>query len=561
MISSACSGSVHAGTVGGVLWLRDLLRRSPWWAASALFHLVLLLMATVVTFAVKPSVKPNCVGFEILVPRPNAPLPPRVKSTESAVDRAIPRDPNQAWEPTNPLVFDLTAKPSDHFESDDNQTFHQRKGEGFDGKSFMGRNGNGLFSTRETLAKAGLSPALGIGGGAGGSKRFGGKLGGRENLIRPNGLDPKDVLGPVLDGLKWLARHQETDGRWSGASFDAACRGPERCSGTGAASHDVGITGLALLAFLGAGYTPSVRSAETIFQDPFTPGRTIRFDNAVKNGLRWLLDHQDGEGCFGPQSGEFMYDHSIAALALAEATWLCLTPLYREPAQRGIDFLVKAQNPGMAWRYSVRPGDNDTSVTGWCVMALKSAELSGLKFDRGAFDGARSWLQRVTNSQGVVGYESPGDKGSVIPGVNDRWESHPSMTAVGLLTRIFIDRKKEPWMKVAASQIVKDLPVWDPAHRTVDYYYWYYAALALHQFDAPNGPAWKAFHGAMEKALIPHQEREKSRCAQGSWDPSVDKWGSVGGRVYAAAINVLTLEVYYRYQNVFTGDRTALRKS
>lgn len=116
-------------------------------------------------------------------------------------------------------------------------------------------------------------------------------------------------------------------------------------------------------------------------------------------------------------------------------------------------------------------------------------------------------------------------------------------------------------MKVAASQIVKDLPVWDPAHRTVDYYYWYYAALALHQFDAPNGPAWKAFHGAMEKALIPHQEREKSRCVQGSWDPSVDKWGSAGGRVYAAAINVLTLEVYYRYQNVFTGDRTALRKS
>ena len=33
--------------------------------------------------------------------------------------------------------------------------------------------------------------------------------------------------------------------------------------------------------------------------------------------------------------------------------------------------------------------------------------------------------------------------------------------------------------------------------------------------------------------------------------PAVDRWGFAGGRVYATAINVLTLEVYYRYENVF----------
>jgi hypothetical protein len=31
-------------------------------------------------------------------------------------------------------------------------------------------------------------------------------------------------------------------------------------------------------------------------------------------------------------------------------------------------------------------------------------------------------------------------------------------------------------------------------------------------------------------------------CGEGSWDP-VDKWGSEGGRVYATAINVLTLSL------------------
>ena len=40
---------------------------------------------------------------------------------------------------------------------------------------------------------------------------------------------------------------------------------------------------------------------------------------------------------------------------------------------------------------------------------------------------------------------------------------------------------------------------------------------------------------------------QASPCEDGSWDPAVDKWGSIGGRVYATAINVLTLEVYYRY--------------
>src|SRR6185369_16735226 len=94
----------------------------------------------------------------------------------------------------------------------------------------------------------------------------------------------------------------------------------------------------------------------------------------VLKGLRWLTEVQDEEGSFSKQEGEFMYDHAIATLAMAEAAWLS-SPFYRGPAQRGIDFLVKAQNPGRAWRYSVRPGDNDTSVTGWAVMALKSAEL------------------------------------------------------------------------------------------------------------------------------------------------------------------------------------------
>src|SRR5258705_9448210 len=127
-------------------------------------------------------------------------------------------------------------------------------------------------------------------------------------------------------------------------------------------------------------------------------------------------------------------------------------------------------------------------------------------------------------------------------GTTDKSTQPPAMTAVGLLIKIFVEKQKDNWMKTAAEQIVKDLPTWDEEHKTIDFYYWYYAALALFQYDAPNGSAWKRFNESMKKALVPFQAGQKKGCADGSWDPAVDKWGYSGGRVYATAINVLTLE-------------------
>ena len=40
----------------------------------------------------------------------------------------------------------------------------------------------------------------------------------------------------------------------------------------------------------------------------------------------------------------------------------------------------------------------------------------------------------------------------------------------------------------------------------------------------------------------------------GSWD-SVDAWGNAGGRVYATAINCLTIEVWSRYKRMNEGKK------
>jgi hypothetical protein len=127
------------------------------------------------------------------------------------------------------------------------------------------------------------------------------------------------------------------------------------------------------------------------------------------------------------------------------------------------------------------------------------------------------------------------------------------MTAIGLLCRILIEKKADdPLHAKQADRIAADPPVWALADkdRPVDFYYWYYGTLALHQLDGPARPRWKKWNEAMTTALVASQAVKKDGCRDGSWDPAVDRWGFAGGRVYATAMNVLTLEVYYRYERV-----------
>ncbi|HVR85974.1 MAG TPA: hypothetical protein VMU54_16760, partial [Planctomycetota bacterium] len=305
-----------------------------------------------------------------------------------------------------------------------------------------------------------------------------------------------------------------------------------------------------VLAFLGAGYTSMSRDDEHMI-DPAFPERQLHFGETVKKGLQWLIVQQDPEGAIGERGMKHLYNHEIAALALSEGYGMSGLEILRGPAQKSIDFLVAAQNPGKGWRYSAKCGDNDTSVTGWAVMALKSAELSNLAFPSSAFAGALGWLSEATEKNGYyrVGYTMAGTGKVFVPGKNEQFTDHASMSAVAVLSRIFIQKsQKEPALS-AVNFLAGDLPAWKPGQ--VDFYYWYYASLALFQFDGPKGPFWSKWNEPMKTAILPHQKLAKQGCENGSWDPAEDRWGFEGGRVYAAAINCLTLEVYYRYAHVF----------
>jgi len=374
-------------------------------------------------------------------------------------------------------------------------------------------------------------PGLDIEAGGSGDGKRGGRFGRMRGIEGGQGTEQA-----LKDGLEWLKLHQDADGMWDCDEFMKHDPPDDQCEGPGDPLHDVGVTGLALLAFLGDGNT--LRRG---------PDKDV-----VTRGVKWLREQQDYEtGLIGEEIGHtFLYDHAIASLAICEAYYFSKSPLIERTAQQSVNYILRARNPYAAWRYDVPPiGDNDTSVTSWMVFALTSAQDAELKVPRDAFQGAMSWLNDVTDpATGRVGYDTMGSFSSRITGINEHYppEKGEAMTAAGLLCRFFLgeDPDEQPLMEKHAELMLKTLPEWDPKGYGCDMYYWYYGSYAMSQMGKHY---WKTWNKAMKEAVLESQRHDGAH--DGSWDP-VGPWGHSGGRVYSTAMMVLCLEVYSRYTRV-----------
>ncbi len=357
---------------------------------------------------------------------------------------------------------------------------------------------------------------------------------------------PGATAAVVADALRWLSAHQSPSGAWEAEGFPRWCDGQPATAatpspGTGRAQYDVGVTGLALLAFIRGGWTGK----------PDGP-----YAKPVADGLAWLVKSQDAEGCFGKRStGHFVYNHAIAARAVVEAYGKARSETLKAPAQKALDFIAIARNPYFAWRYGVKPGDNDTSVTGSMMRAIGSAgavdeddRRAGrpptFALDTDAFEGAKSLIEKMTDPEsGRVGYHARGS-GPMRPAeLVDRFppERSEAMTAVGMLVRILIgqDPKREEMILKGAKLCEKALPTWNPNDGSIDMYYWYFATPALKRV---GGAVWRTWAAAMRTAAEAGQVKAGDVCGtRGSWDP-LDPWGADGGRVYSTAMMALCLE-------------------
>lgn len=479
----------------------EWMEHAPWIAISAAAHVIVFLILVIVPWSLIQSDEERVIIAQI-IPTPEEliePPPPEVVE---------PVEPQELTEPTDLVeLLDPTEEPVP-----------------------AGPEEPSLANTNldDPLDLIDTSNLIGIG------NTGNNKLSGR--FAPPGGGGPSG--GPNNkandDALKWLAAHQSSDGSWDCDGFSDQCGsvGAGVCNGAGESVHDVGVTGLALLAFLGAGNT------------------TLRGDyrDNVTTGVRWLERQQEPDsGLIGDKIGHaFLYNHSIATLALCEAYYFSKTPTRKRAAQQAINYISRARNPYGAWRYDVPPvGDNDTSITGWMVFALKAAQDAGLTVDPQAFVGALSFFEEVTDpATGRTGYDTIGSPSSRVTGLNDHFttEGTESMTAVSLLSRIFMgeDPKRSELLSRQADLLRKASPDAD----LCDMYYWYYGTYAMFQV---GGKHWRSWSAAMKPAIVDSQRHDGE--FNGSWDPS-GAWGYSGGRVYSTAMMALCLQVHYRYARV-----------
>jgi hypothetical protein len=201
----------------------------------------------------------------------------------------------------------------------------------------------------------------------------------------PTSVDPAAATGALAAALWRLANDQQPDGRWAidDESQDApgtAVAGSDgtELDGLPAGLTDVGRTALALIAFLRAGYTPTM--------SPMAKPHADHYREIMLRGFWWLSSQRaPRSGWFGDKD-DACANQAMAVLATAVAFDLTGDETLRRMAGTATDALLRRQHrlygddPETIWRGwstnkpSVIP---DEATTAWVALALTAARSAG----------------------------------------------------------------------------------------------------------------------------------------------------------------------------------------
>jgi len=339
--------------------------------------------------------------------------------------------------------------------------------------------------------------------------------------------------------LRWFKRHQSTNGMWDVDQYQNNCIEAGKCEPgvNQAGDADIACTAYAVMCFLGAGY------------DHITPNK---HRPVVTKAIEWLLAQQKADGLFGERN----YEHAVATMALAEALGMSNDQRLRIPAQKAVDVVIarQAQDPdakdkayaGLAWDYAAaNAARNDTSVSGWSMMALKSALGAGLQVGN-SMQGAKVWLDRAWKAANPDWKKlDPYQDTSVFPYTYDATSDKVDkehLSCVGALCAIYLGHHKgDVMLETMANSIMKnDFPTTWPTNT----YFLYYNTLAVFQMGDER---WKKWDAPVTK-LLSDAQRMDDTCFNGSWDYAGTQFhGHDTGRLLSTAYACLSQEVIWRY--------------
>ncbi|MBI3828109.1 MAG: hypothetical protein HY291_01240 [Planctomycetes bacterium] len=361
------------------------------------------------------------------------------------------------------------------------------------------------------------------------------------NELRDQHGGSAQTTDAVRRGLAYLRTQQETDGSWAARTDNLRIKGDKsQANDFKWAKH--GLTALALLAYLGEGETWL----------PVAGNNPGPYAAPIKNGLTFLMKSQDDQnGRFGPPDGNFMFNHTLATMAVAEAAGMSGDPYLREAARKGVELIERTQGSRGGWGYRDELKQRqDTSVTAWALQALNAAQQAGLKVSPEVLQKAQKFLDDVTDPRaGTVFYGVEGEA-SGIPK-----QATPSYAGVTLMLRQLLGesstspvvrmlsrrtaeihpRSKKEWGKDWTD---KNTDLDKERALTFDPHRLYFSTYGLFYF---GGDEWNQWNTALVPVLLEMQDRD------GAWRAN-DIWSVKVGATYSTALCVMTLQAYYRNQ-------------
>jgi Prenyltransferase and squalene oxidase repeat len=301
----------------------------------------------------------------------------------------------------------------------------------------------------------------------------------------------------IKGALKWLAAKQLANGAWGASGMEQ--------------QHQVAITGYTLMALQAAGQLP---------------GEGEHGKN-VSLGMSFLADQITPEGLFANRnSGQYMYGHGVACIALAELYGTTKSPTLRPKLEKAIKLINASQNREGGWRYRPVASDADLSVTVLQVVALRAAKNGGIDVPQKTIDAAVRYVKACQHaSSGGFAYQPGRDPGF-------------ARTAAAIYSLQVCGLYDDPMVAKGSEYLFKN---WQKSDNWFTYGN-FYAAPALYMI---GGESWAKWYGQVKGVLL--KAASNVRGDQYYWEPALDAGQGGVGPVFCTAVYTMILAMPYHY--------------
>ena len=307
-----------------------------------------------------------------------------------------------------------------------------------------------------------------------------------------------DRTEAVIKGaIKWLAAKQQPNGSWTTG------RGQE---------HPVAMTGYTLMCFMAAGQLPGEGE----------------YGKNVTKGMNYLLSCVRADGYITNGGEGNMYNHGIAAIALAELYGQTRDPKLKQKLETVIKLIVNCQNAQGGWRYRPAIVDGDISVTVLQLVASRAALNGGIEVPQSTIDKGVGFVKSCYDQRsGGFTYQPRGNP----PGF--------ARTAAAIYSLQVCGRYDDPMVKTGADYLLNC-----PLATNGEWFTYgnFYAAPAMYMI---GGQTWSTWYNKLKKTLLEENNGKfKKEGDMNYWEPFD---GQGVGPVYATAVYTTILAMPYHY--------------